>query len=150
MIDGNTITVTFAEGEIKTTADSLWQWDYGQVLRIEGLADLPAVAEVHFAQSGASLTRLGTTEDDVCSVQIPDAMLRRMPQITAYIYLHTGEDDGETVYEIGIPIKGRAQPESYDETDPEVQREYDALVQATELLNSIIGRPLYPSDGMQL
>lgn len=148
MVD-NIITAVFAEGENKVVLSGLWQWDYGQILRIEGL-DLPTVTEVHFAQNGASLTKLGTTTEGVCSVEIPNAMLRTMSQITAYIYLHTGEDDGETVYEIAIPVKGRAQPETYDEEDPEVQREYDALVQATELLNSIIGRPLYPSDGLQL
>lgn len=150
MAETNILTATFEEGSKKTLTDSLWQWNYGQILRIEGLTGLPTVTEVHFAQSGASLTKLGTTADDVCSVEIPNAMLRRMSQITAYIYLHAGEDDGETVYEIAIPVKGRAQPESYDEDDPETQREYDALVQATELLNSIIGRPLYPSDGLQL
>ncbi len=171
MTDGNIITVTFDEGQAKAIAPKLWQWDYGQFLRIEGLTDLPDVTEVHFAQNGASLTKLGTTVDDICTVEIPNAMLRIMSQITAYIYLHTGEDDGETVYEISVPVKGRPQPETYDEDDPEIQREYSALVQATELLNQTTEQviidageaareaaeaviedfrnsPLYPSDGV--
>ncbi len=41
------IIVNFKNHTTKT-AYGLWQWDYGQVLRIEGL-DLPTATEVHFS-----------------------------------------------------------------------------------------------------
>lgn len=138
MAEGNIITAIFAEGETKTAVSGLWQWDYGQVLQVEGLTDLPENTEFHFAQNGESVTAIGTTTDDVCTVSIPDSMLQGTSRITAYIYLHSGDDDGETEYEIRLPIKSRTQPETYDEDDPEIQAEYTALVQATELLNADI------------
>ena len=125
------------------------------------------MTEIHFAQAGKAKTVLGTTVASVCRVAIPNAMLQSADQIKAYIYLHQGEDDGETEYQIILPVRARAQPETYDSEDPAIQEEYDALVQATELLNStteqvaidagaaaqavideFLQRPLYPSDGI--
>lgn len=167
MAQGNIITATFETGATKTTASGLWQWDYGQELQIHGLTGLPAVTEVHFAQNGEAKTVLGATEDDICTVGIPDAMLQSAFSVTAYIYLHTGEDDGETEYQIKLPVQARPQPETYDEEDPEVQQAYSALVAATELLNEtteqvivdaraaaqeaiddFLAGPLYPSSGI--
>lgn len=168
MTEGNIVIATFEPGSKRAADIGLWQWDYGQILQIEGLTDLPAVTEVHFEQGGQALTKLGATADNVCQVDVPNAMLQHERQITAYIYLHTGEDDGETEYQIRLPVKGRAQPETYDEKDPQIQAEYDALVQATELLNQttaqviidaaaaaqavideFIRRPPYPSNGIE-
>ena len=160
-MDGNIITAVFAPNRTKAQADGLWQWDYGQLLKIVGLTDLPVATEIHFAQRGQSKTVLGVTQEDICFVPIPNSMLQVAAQITAYIYLHTGEDDGETEYEIHISIRARAKPETYDEDDPEIQREYTALVQAIELLsdvnetleaatqalNDYMAMPLYPSNG---
>ena len=165
MTDQNIIVARF-NGTTEAAAIGLWQWDYGQILQIEGL-DLPAVTEIHFAQDGLSKTELGTTQQGVCSVSVPNSMLQHASRIKAYIYLHTGENDGETEYEIRIPVRARARPETYDEEDPEIQREYTALVEATDLLNytaehvvedaraaaeevvaEFRAAPLYPSDGI--
>ena len=126
----NIITAVFAEGENKVVLSGLWQWDYGQILRIEGL-DLPTVTEVHFAQNGASLTKLGPTTEGVCSVEIPNAMLRTMSQITAYIYLHTGEDDGETVYRGQINVVKRAAP-THETPTPVQQSEITQAIAALD------------------
>lgn len=42
------------------TVSGLWQWDYGQILRIIGL-ELDASVEVHFSltRNGESLSRAG-------------------------------------------------------------------------------------------
>ena len=136
MAEGNVIIAKFA-GTVRTAADGLWQWDYGQILQIEGL-DLPAVTEIHFAQAGKAKTVLGETTASVCRVAIPNAMLQSADQIKAYIYLHQGEDDGETEYQIILPVRARAQPETYDSEDPTIQEEYDALVQAEDLLNNAL------------
>ena len=72
------ITVVFSENEnVKNYITGLWQWDYGQVLRIQGLNLLTAV-EIHFSlqeHRGEAVTRIGTTKDGVTDVVIPDSML---------------------------------------------------------------------------
>ena len=43
----NIATATFGNDSF-TSVYGVWQWDYGQILRIEGL-QLPPVVEVHFS-----------------------------------------------------------------------------------------------------
>lgn len=45
---GIMITVVFDEKNEYARAAGLWQWDYGQVLRIQGLT-LPTAVEIHFS-----------------------------------------------------------------------------------------------------
>ena len=133
-MEGNIITAVFQDGETKCVANGLWQWDYGQILHITGL-DLPRSVELHMYQKNLSCTRIGSTEDGVTSVELPDAMLQVNMPITIYLYLHTEETDGETEYKISLPITGRPKPVDYDITDPDTSIAYQALVDATELLN---------------
>lgn len=127
----NVTTVTFSGQNRYTVAASLWQYDYGQILQIEGL-ELPSAYEVHFATSerGSSITMIGT--DD--GVLIPDEMLLSAGTIYAYIYLHEGESDGETEYKITIPVKVRAKPT--DEQPTPVQQ--SAIDQAIAALNAAV------------
>lgn len=56
----NIITATFND-YIYARTTSLWQYDYGQMLQIEGIT-LPATFEVHFSdqdQEGESLIQIG-------------------------------------------------------------------------------------------
>ena len=122
------IVIAKFENTRSVVTDEIWQWNYGQVLRIQGLR-LPRATEVHFSMGNVSKTRIGTTTDNVTDVVIPDSLIEQSGRLKAYVYLHVGEDDGETEYEIMIPIKARAEPEEYDS-----QEEYTALVQAIELL----------------
>ncbi|MEI3220494.1 MAG: hypothetical protein V8S01_00080 [Dorea sp.] len=91
----------------------VWQYDYGQVLRITG-PELPPAVEVQFSldeKSGETLSRVGTTVDGVTDVKIPDELLAHSAtsdyQIYAYIYL-TDETSGKTKYEITISRLERA------------------------------------------
>ena len=62
---------------IYTTVAGLWQYDYGQILRLQGIK-LPTAVEIHFSlqeKDGESVTRIGTTKDGVTDVVIPDSML---------------------------------------------------------------------------
>ena len=55
----------------------LWQWDYGQTLRIQGVK-LPAAVEVQFSTTeriGETVTRIGVTQEGVTEVPIPDTLL---------------------------------------------------------------------------
>ena len=117
----------------------VWQYDYGQVLRITG-PELPPAVEVQFSlteKSGETLSRVGTTVDGVTEVKIPDELLTHSAtsnyRIYAYIYL-TDETSGSTKYEITIPVRVRSKPTSPaedPETDPDLFRETVLAVNAS-------------------
>lgn len=96
---------------------SVWQYDYGQTLRIQGL-NLPQAVEIHFAlqkTGGTSKTRIGITKDGVTDVPIPDSMLENGDteddySIYAFIYI-TDETSGQTEYRITLRVKARPKPE---------------------------------------
>ena len=122
-----TLAVFGAYREVKTRA--LWQYDYGQILRFTGL-DLPDAYEVHFANSrtGSATTQIG----DADGVIIPDIYLTTGQPVYAWVYLHTGADDGETEYVVTIPVNPRAK--STDQEPTPVQQ--DAITQAIAALNA--------------
>lgn len=108
------IKATFTQSSY-ADAYGLWQWDYGQILRIQGLS-LPTAVEIHFSlqsTGGESVTRIGITKDGVTDVLIPDAMLEAETSqnydIYAFIYL-TDEVSGETRHRIRMPVKARPKP----------------------------------------
>lgn len=117
----------------------VWQYDYGQVLRITG-PELPPAVEVQFSldeKSGETLSRVGTTVDGVTEVKIPDELLKHSAtsnyRIYAYIYL-ADETSGSTKYEIIIPVRVRSKPTSPaedPETDPDLFRETVVAVNAS-------------------
>lgn len=117
----------------------VWQYDYGQVLRITG-PELPPAVEVQFSldeKLGETLSRVGTTVDGVTEVKIPDELLTHIAtsnyRIYAYIYL-TDETSGNTKYEITIPVRVRSKPTSPaedPETDPDLFRETVVAVNAS-------------------
>ena len=114
-----------------TTASQLWQYDYGQILQFVGI-NLPQTYEVHFGLSdtGTSTTQIG----DEDGVTIPDIYLRTAGTIYAWVYLHTGEDDGETRYLAKIPVRARAEPTDQEPTP--VQQ--DAITQAIAVLHAAV------------
>jgi len=109
-----------------------WQADYGQVLKIEGV-ELPFAYEVHFSNQeagGTTVTQIG----DEDGVTIPDQFFQSGADVYAWIYLHTGEDDGETVYKIIIPVRDRPMPSNGTPTP--VQQ--DAITQAIAALDAAV------------
>ncbi len=132
------ITAVFTDNSDYARATGLWQWDYGQRLRIEGLK-LPAAVEIHFAlteQSGDAITRVGTTKDGVTEVVIPDSLLENQAagatyEIYAWIYL-ADKTSGETIKRISMQVKRRAKPEGHDTPeDAELFRDAIAQVNAS-------------------
>ena len=132
------ITAVFTDNSDYARATGLWQWDYGQRLRIEGLK-LPAAVEIHFAlteQSGDAITRVGTTKDGVTEVVIPDSLLENQAagatyEIYAWIYL-ADKTSGETIKRISMQVKCRPKPEGRDTPeDAELFREAIAQVNAS-------------------
>ena len=118
------IIVDFKDENYKRVT-GLWQWDYGQVLRIQGL-NLPKAVEIHFSlqeSGGQSVTRIGMTKDGVTDVVIPDSMLENEEavgsyDIYAFIYL-TDDTSGQTEYKICMQVKARPKPEAFDKPEDE-------------------------------
>ena len=118
------ITAVFQNNDDYAHAYGLWQWDYGQQLRIEGL-HLPTAVEIHFAlqeTGGEAITRVGTTKDGVTTVTIPDSMLEgnstvwtadKTYNIYAWVYL-SDKLSGETIKRITMQVKSRPKPEAFD------------------------------------
>lgn len=123
------VIVNFEDENYKRVTD-LWQWDYGQVLRIQGL-NLPKAVEIHFSlqeSGGEAKKRVGFTKDGVTDVVIPESMLENEEAIDSYniyafIYL-TDDTSGQTEYKICMPVKARPKPEAFDKPeDEEIFRE---------------------------
>lgn len=125
----NTTTARFLNNSRCAVTAALWQYDYGQMLEIDGL-ELPSTFEVHFCNDGDATTKTQLGSEG--TVTIPDEYLTTGKNIFVYIYLHTGENDGETEYTITIPVRRRAQP-SDEEPTPEQQ---SALTEAIAALNA--------------
>ena len=99
-------TVTAHAGEktyIKT--DPVFQYDHGLVLIIDGVT-LPSEYEVQFGNTKSAANK--TVTGDSSGVLIPDEYLLNGEDIHAYLYMHTDEDDGFSVYHIHIPVIDRA------------------------------------------
>lgn len=120
---------------IYTTVAGLWQYDYGQILRLQGIK-LPTAVEIHFSlqeKGGESVTRIGTTKDGVTDVVIPDSMLENDAttmdyKIYAFVYLADSES-GQTEYKVSMSVKSRPKPEGFEKPeDAELFREAIAEV----------------------
>ena len=148
MTETKIIVATFKTNQKETIVYGLWQYDYGQTLRIRGL-QLPSVVQVHFALQeldGESVTEIGTTQNGVTDVKIPDGLLKKTTEIDIYdrpvykifawIYFTDGTY-GKTEYKIILPIIKRAKPVDYDPDDEVVTKVFD---QAVAKVNSAAAR----------
>jgi hypothetical protein len=97
----------------------LWQWDYGQTLRIQGVK-LPAAVEVQFSTTeriGETVTRIGVTQEGVTEVPVPDTLLEgggttQDYTIYAFVYIENG-DSGKTEYRVSMKVRARPKPEAH-------------------------------------
>ena len=113
----NNIVTVVLDSPTFGTAPRIYQYNYGQILRIQG-GNFPKAVEVHFSlreKSGESITRIGVTKDGVTEVPIPELMLENYDSIEnydfwAYIYVEDGTS-GTTECKIRIPVKARSKPE---------------------------------------
>ena len=128
------VTAVFTDNDDYARTYGLWQWDYGQQLRIEGL-HLPTAVEIHFAlqeTGGEAIPRVGTTKDGVTTVTIPDSMLEgnstvwtadKAYNIYAWVYL-SDKSSGETIKRITMQVKSRPKPKAFEAPeDGEIFRE---------------------------
>lgn len=127
----NKIVTAIFKDSTHTKVSDVWQYDYGQILRIQGL-DLPTAVEVDFAVAGASesIARIGTTKDGVTDVVIPDSLIETGKNLVAYIYLRDSAS-GNTEYQIDMLVTKRAKPEAYDRPEDK-----ELFGQAIEAVNT--------------
>ena len=130
------ITAVFNDKMDYTIAYGLWQWDYGQVLRIKGLDFNQISIEVHFSlrpDNTDSLVTIGVVRDidyqstivsdgeeytvnettTVLDVVIPKNMLWNniKKNYTIYVFLlSTNEESGETLKRIIMPVRVKPKP----------------------------------------
>lgn len=125
---GNIIHMSLSEGRV-VYSEPLYQYDYGQKLVLEGV-NLPASYEVHFSnfEHGESVTQIA----DSTGVTIPDMLLTSGQKIFVWVYLHSEETDGETVYKGIIPVNERAKPSD----TPPTPVQQSALDEAIAALNA--------------
>ena len=116
----------------------LYQYDYGQILRVFDL-ELPEYVTVDFSLTdtrGSTETRVGKTTDGCLEVQIPNELLKNSHvsvnteyyMIYAYIYM-SDETSGNTVYKVILQVKTRSKPSDIG-TDPEDKKLLDEAVNA--------------------
>lgn len=117
------------------------QWNYGEVLRIQGLI-LPKAVEIHFSLDrtcGQSVTRIGTTKDGVTDVVIPDSLLENegaLQDYFIYVWVYvTDGSSGRTEHKLKIKVEARSKPEI-----PGGDDNADPFREAVEAVNSAAER----------
>lgn len=133
------IEAVFKGNQKETVAYGLWQYDYGQTLRIQGV-QLPSTVQVHFALQaidGEATTEIGTSQKGITEVKIPDALLKQTTEIdiydrptyTMYAWVYTTDGKfGKTEYRVIMPISKRAKPKDYDPEEEIVTKVFDQIV----------------------
>lgn len=102
-----------------------YQYNHGMILHFADL-NLPQAFETHFSNKphGNSKTVIGSDNQ----VEIPDEYFwSGANEIYAWVYLHSDVDDGETVFEVRIPLTKRAKP-SDEEPLPDQQSAIDRAI----------------------
>lgn len=111
--------------------EGLFQYDYGQRLILEGI-ELPPVYEIHFSNSSLEDSKICI--GDETGIDIPDEYLQTGAPVLVWLVLHSGQDDGETIYAGRIHVSKRSKPTS--ETPTPAQQ--STLEQAISLLQSAL------------
>ena len=123
----NTITAYF-KGRIGV-CESVYQYDYGRVIVIDGIDDLTSAFDCYFSTTGEDESIPAIGQDS--RVAIPNAALTRSGNVTLHIPLHTGENDSEVEYVVTFRVIGRAKP-----VDDGSEEDQTAISQAIALLRN--------------
>ena len=136
MGDNHIIMAGYDPRTLRYRTRDAYQYDYGQMLNLSGFGDaLPETFEVHFSgvlANGDAVTMIGQNG----MVRIPDQCLTRAVTVTAWLYLHDTETDGETRYTIEIPVKPRA---GISKVSPQPE-DQNVITQAIAALNTGVSR----------
>lgn len=109
-------------------AESLYQWDVNQELKIYGLS-LSSIPEIHFtneAMTRAIVRQASMDSAGVITVNVPNSLLQKPYKIKAYVCIYSG-NTFESLYKIEIPVKARTQPGDYTLVNDEEVYSFNAL-----------------------
>lgn len=140
------IEATFNGNEKYTRVSGLTQWDYGRVLRINGLNPEPnETFELQFSTECGVAQRCSTTvQDGYVEATVPDELLEKGENINAYLYREI-PDAGMTIYTVCMMVKRRPKPEDY--SSPEHK---DIINDIKDELAKKADNMEMTSDGLQL
>ena len=124
-LGSNIIHVSFGGKQTAIAKPNGWQYDYGQILKFDDL-ELPNSYQVHFSNE-RTLRETKQMVGNADGVLIPDEYFQSGEPIYAFVYLHTGEDDGETEYCVTIYVNKRPEPTDIEPT-PQEQSTIDSLI----------------------
>ena len=127
----NNIITANAGDKTYIKTESVFQYDYGLVLQITGIT-LPEEYEVHFGNDNSKSAK--TVTGGATGVAVPDEYLRNGEDVHAWLYLHTSNDDGESVFHIHIPVIERAAIDKEEITPIEHNLIEEALAQMNEMV----------------
>lgn len=102
---GNILYAVIASYDAPNRTEPLYQYDYGQKMVLSGI-DLPDSYTVHYSRTYHGVAKQAVGGAD--GVDILDEYLQTPGDLHAWVYVHTGEDDGETEAHIIIPVIARA------------------------------------------
>lgn len=122
----NTITAFF-KGR-KGVCESVYQYDYGMVIAIDGIDFFTNDFDCYFSTTGQDEAIPVIGSDN--RVAIPNECLTRAGDVTLHIPEHTGSNDSEVEYVVTFKVIGRAKP-----VDDGSAEEQSALSKAIALLN---------------
>lgn len=108
-------------------AESVYQYDYGMVMVIDGL-DFTNNFDCYFSTAGEDEAIPAIGSDN--RVVIPNDCLTRAGDVTLHIPSHAGENDSEVEYVVTFKVIGRARP-----VDDGTAEEQSAISKAIALLN---------------
>ena len=108
-----------------------WQWDTGQILKIEGLK-LHTGVQAHFVVGGESITQIIGVSGGCGYVNIPNAVFQEAGACMVYLYMSEDDDTAETEYSILITILERVQPADYSDPTPAEETLFHAAIDAVE------------------
>lgn len=122
----NEITAFFKGGT--GVAESVYQYDYGRILVLEGI-ELPATFDVYFSHAGDEEATPAVGSD--LRVAIPNSIISLPGIVTAYIPLHATQSDSEVEYVARFMVIGRAKP-----VDDGTTEEHNAIAAAIAALQN--------------
>ena len=108
-----------------------WQWDTGQILKIEGLK-LHTGVQAHFVVGGESITQIIGVSGGCGYVTIPNTVFQEAGACMVYLYISEDDDTAETEYSILITILERVQPADYSDPTPAEQTIFQSAIDAVE------------------
>ena len=111
------IIAAFRNGETRTYTKSAHQFDKGQKLIFTGII-LPETFEVHMSNDKEDALAY-SCKGDAEGVTIPDALFVNGDYIYVWLY-DTTESEGETAYEVVIPVIRRPVQLSFSQGGKEV------------------------------